>query len=126
MFDEERRLFDVIGCGDFHEHCLLTVNHVIHHSASSCTVYIITTATDGLVAFWNITDLLSYVAHTHGYVPSNQSSSVDEQIVTDATHQSTSPIDLGRPVFHIKLHQSGINAVDIHRLNGELLTLQFF
>ena len=65
LFEEDSREVTFITSSNFHDHCVLKVQHVIHRSEHSVSVVILSAATDGRVAFWKVTDLCNFVIHTH-------------------------------------------------------------
>ena len=65
LFEEDSREVTFITSSNFHDHCVLKVQHVIHRSEHSVSVVILSAATDGRVVFWNVTDLCNFVVHTH-------------------------------------------------------------
>ena len=65
LFEEDSREVTFITSSNFHDHCVLKVQHVIHKSEHSVSVVILSAATDGRVVFWNVTDLCNFVVHTH-------------------------------------------------------------
>ena len=64
LFEENSREVTFITSSNFHDHCVLKVQHVIHKSELSVSALILSAATDGRVAFWNVTDLCNFVVHT--------------------------------------------------------------
>ena len=61
LFEEDSREVIFIGSSNFHNHCILKVTHVIHKSELLTSAFVLSAATDGRVAFWDITDLCQSV-----------------------------------------------------------------
>lgn len=57
LFEEDSREVTFIAFSNFHDHCVLKVTHVIHKSEQATSALILSVATDGRVAFWDVTDL---------------------------------------------------------------------
>ena len=65
---KSKEIFNVIGQSDFHDHCVLSVKHVIiqpskeqskTHELHQRQCYILSAATDGKIAIWDATEVLA-------------------------------------------------------------------
>ncbi|XP_047128725.1 tRNA (34-2'-O)-methyltransferase regulator WDR6 isoform X1 [Hydra vulgaris] len=97
---------------EFHKHCVQAARYIITEKA---LVFIITVATDGYLAVWNITEALSdFVSkmHVHDYTSENKEHYENKRI---KFHDLCFPCFKNTsPVIYTSLHQSGINAIDIY------------
>ena len=57
LFEEDSREVTFIASSNFHNHCILKVTHVNHKSERLTSALVLSAATDGRVAFWDVTDL---------------------------------------------------------------------
>ena len=57
-FDEVNTTFCLVAQSDYHDHCVLTVRHlIVTVSDNQRRAYILSAGTDGRIAFWDITDI---------------------------------------------------------------------
>ena len=61
LFEEDSREVTFIASSNFHDHCVLKIKHVIHKSEHMPLALIVSAATDGRVAFWNISHICKSV-----------------------------------------------------------------
>ena len=68
VYDEVKRDFTLIRQSDFHDHCVLSVKHVVTepskeqcktHEMDQRRSYILSAATDGKIAIWDSTEVLA-------------------------------------------------------------------
>ncbi len=147
--------FELIGESLFHDHCVLSVCHVITSAnqgqpststSNQKSCYISSAATDGKVAFWDISKLLqrhlsnksrtsasgasydteppscdnSPSSKDVGAESSMQKSSLHSDSVDKHMSLSRSDLDLGSPVLVCQGHQSGVNAMDIGHISSNI------
>ena len=63
LFEEDSREITFIASSNFHNHCILKVTHVIHKSDHVTSALVLSAATDGKVAFWDMTDMCKSVVN---------------------------------------------------------------
>ena len=61
LFEEDSREVIFVASSNFHDHCVLKIKHVIHKSEHMPLALIVSAATDGRVAFWNISHICKSV-----------------------------------------------------------------
>ena len=114
-FDETSREITVIASSSYHDHCVLKTSHVIlqnDHVIESTQwpvrMVILSAATDGKVAFWDITEICREFSLM--YCPKgveNKGKTVTEKKSLDI-----------HPFFALELHQSGINSIYFGKYTG--------
>ncbi|XP_078668527.1 tRNA (34-2'-O)-methyltransferase regulator WDR6-like [Branchiostoma floridae x Branchiostoma belcheri] len=149
VYDDRDRRMRLFCVSDFHHHCVLSVDHFFTTTADGTThTYVISGATDGQTAVWNVTPFLSSVYHpTHHdiRVPEMvEASAKVPQILSTGTTESqdgtnastidspvlkmklnsgfpgkTSKLKMDSPDVLLKNHQSGVNAVSIRRVDND-------
>lgn len=128
MYTFRNATFELLATLDFHEHCVQTVTHC--NTTERCVVF--TTATDGRIAIWDVTNVLrEYLANLLERKVAT-STSKDENVTT-ANHVNQNKFkfhDINTPVFtltqpncSIKVHQSGVNALDVFETSTGFLLL---
>ncbi|GES97579.1 WD repeat-containing protein 6 [Rhizophagus clarus] len=101
LFDEKERKFFLIGDAKFHPKCILQVRHLIISASSKDGIILVTSATDGSVAIWDVsTPVYSYLG------------------LYDKNNEVINSLDLGKPVYSYQAHQSGINCLSIHQMSN--------
>ena len=97
MFDRRTKSLEVLKEFDFHEHCVLKVKHHFqkHRVTRREKLWLLSAATDGRVAFWDVADDVS-------------------NFLQNASESSFS----SKPSFDFQCHQSGINGLDLLGLEG--------
>ena len=147
IYGEDKRDFSEIGESNFHDHCVLSVKHVIVNPSSEKRVnnttdqkrcYICSTATDGKIVLWDITRMLfCFLNSTSGdklsfkasgasancdtFCDSRRTTSVISEDSSDVARSRAGRqgvLDFGDPLLVVSCHQSGINAVDIYHVEG--------
>ena len=117
-FDEDSQELGVVASSAFHDHCVLKTCHVtvtssemigacdLDHVTGSdhrpIRLFVLTAATDGKVAFWDVTDIYRTLA---------------------SCSQSTSEMKKSHnldPFFTLELHQSGINSLFYGNYTGKM------
>ncbi|KAG2172335.1 hypothetical protein INT43_004877 [Umbelopsis isabellina] len=105
LFDETAKKFFLVADGIWHMKCLLQITHfLVPDRPGGEGVVIVTTATDGKLAFWDATRVISDFINSYktGTVPSHSK--------------------LPTPFYHYQAHLSGVNALDIQSLDdGSLI-----
>jgi WD40 repeat protein len=86
LFNEHTNQFSLVGDGTWHAKCILQIKHVVIHDR----LLFFTSATDGRIAFWDLTD----------------------------AHQKA-PFQLSEPIYHYSAHMSGVNALEIIPFKGK-------
>ena len=112
IYDITERQFSLVDQLDHHHHCLLSLKHAIlersHHtsSGSSChsVALLCTAATDGQIAFWDITLLLL------AWITSSLEDDNTEPVPVEPTLNDNITSDL---VHTVTVHQSGVNDLAI-------------
>jgi hypothetical protein len=125
-FDEMSRVLTLVASSPYHNHCVLKTSHVIlpnAHMTQPCDqghvtesdqwpvrVVILSAATDGKVAFWDVTEICKEFTSTYfseSLENTGKKGSKVEQKLLD--------ID---PFFALELHQSGINSLYFGKYSG--------
>ena len=131
-FNETTGLFTILAASSFHQHCVLKVKHLILREQgqsntvrtskdSNLHVLLISAATDGRIAIWDVYGIVkAYVTYqcmtADGLYPTGgvlQAGSLSDSI------DFGSVIELNTPVVSVPIHQSGINALVIKLLSGK-------
>ena len=145
VYDEVKRDFTVIGQSDFHDHCVLSVKHVIIQPSKEQSkttemdqrqCYILSAATDGKIAVLDTTEVLANYfnqfssfgqssSNKNGCHPNCDTTRASELIsdqngtkVASVHMRKDSVDDIGRPLLVISSHQSGVNAMDVFHRRG--------
>ncbi|XP_053576770.1 WD repeat-containing protein 6 [Bombina bombina] len=95
MCEDSRRIV-LLAESFYHQRCVLKLESFVHRSADGQSVFLCSAATDGHIAFWDVTNTIQ---QTHRVL---QESSSDVQ-----------PLDLGRLCCTVRSHQCGINSLHI-------------
>lgn len=105
IYNEEIHTFSSLGKLEFHNRCILTLNHIIFNAGISArTLCMLSAATDGRVAVWRIaTELL---------VPNDAGTSGGARMEDVSTEDS---VELAQPLAVCQAHQSGINDIAIQQ-----------
>lgn len=104
-FDEEDREFSLILQTGYHGNCVLQVDHIIY----SGEVLVLSAATDGRIAVWNLTH------ECYQFLKCHKEES-DEELCDEPNDNKQ--IDRV-PVKHFRAHQSGVNSLHIWKRSGE-------
>ncbi|KAI8062820.1 uncharacterized protein B0P05DRAFT_556237 [Gilbertella persicaria] len=104
LFNETTRKFSLIADGTWHAKCILQITHVKREDG----IYFFTSATDGRVAVWDISDDL-YTAITS-----------NEQLEIEPTKAA---FRLSEPAFHYSVHMSGVNALETVLFGKDVLVV---
>ncbi|KAI9265969.1 WD40-repeat-containing domain protein [Sporodiniella umbellata] len=93
LFNEASRKFSLIADGTYHSKCILQITHIrIGHQ-----IYFFTSATDGGIAIWDISEQLH--------------STLEK--VDELESESTIPaFGLSSPSYYYRAHMSGVNALE--------------
>ncbi|KAI8579739.1 hypothetical protein K450DRAFT_240091 [Umbelopsis ramanniana AG] len=96
LFDEVAKKFYLIADGVWHMKCLLQIQHLlVEDNAGGQGIIIITSATDGKLAFWNATSVVNQ------FIESYKAGAILELV------------KLPEPFYSYQAHLSGVNAIDI-------------
>ncbi|XP_035672898.1 WD repeat-containing protein 6-like isoform X1 [Branchiostoma floridae] len=96
VYDDRQRKIELFCVSDFHHHCVLSVDHFFTTTADGSThTYVISGATDGQIAVWNVTPVLlaslssdDITAQETRNVSLGASAEVAQPLTTEATkHQ---------------------------------------
>ncbi|XP_063797201.1 tRNA (34-2'-O)-methyltransferase regulator WDR6 [Pseudophryne corroboree] len=82
----------------YHQRCVLKVETFVHKSANSSRVMLCSAATDGCIAFWDITSTVSNAGR-----------------MLEKEHSEVQPQDLGTLCLTVSAHQCGINSLHVQR-----------
>ena len=99
LYDGRRAWFFPVALSAFHDHCVQTVTHV---RMSTCDV-VLSTATDGRVAVWNVS---AFVSDGGGGV---------RRVSPRGQHHAWSE---ALPSCSLDVHQSGVNCLGVHEGNS--------
>ncbi|XP_067657544.1 tRNA (34-2'-O)-methyltransferase regulator WDR6-like isoform X2 [Haliotis asinina] len=91
-FDEKHKSLTLLQQSSFHDNCVLKVSHIIHQSHPRSRVILLSAATGGEIAFWDISHICQTYAET--------SSSSDK--LSHDTHISKQEIDHERKEGHLE------------------------
>ncbi|MEE6502266.1 hypothetical protein FKM82_004462 [Ascaphus truei] len=93
---ENSRRFVLAAESFYHQRCVLKVATFVQRSGAGQSVFLCSAATDGSIAFWDITATM------------DQARKIPEDVLPDCQ-----PWDLGTPCFSVRAHQCGINSLHI-------------
>ncbi|KAI8479652.1 WD repeat-containing protein 6, partial [Branchiostoma belcheri] len=149
VYDDRERRMQLFCVSDFHHHCVLSLDHFFTTTPDGTThTHVLSGATDGQTAVWNVTPFLSSVYHPTPHdirVPETvEASAKVSQILSTGTTESkdgTNASTIDSPVLKMKLnsgfpgktsklkmdspdvllqnHQSGVNAISIRRVDSD-------
>ncbi|XP_013403103.1 WD repeat-containing protein 6 [Lingula anatina] len=138
-FHETNKSFIVLAESTFHDHCVLYIGHLLIQFNSTSEVVIYSGATDGKIAFFNVSKMVKeYVAKcVHVNFEENQlksehrakqttnlsyiSCTEEDGVIPDYLRKQFArtneyydlPASIEEPFLVLPLHQSGISAVDV-------------
>ncbi|XP_055955530.1 WD repeat-containing protein 6 [Patella vulgata] len=142
-FDEKTNTMSLIDQSDYHNNCVLKIHYFIHQSEQGTHIFLLSGATEGVIAIWDITTLCFHYIKCNNFQNVNENKSSDDQncditnyslqddnLVEDASKKDYFPertkiisvkkensaevtVQDWQPCFTIKCHQSGINSIDI-------------
>ncbi|KAM9326731.1 tRNA (34-2'-O)-methyltransferase regulator WDR6 [Gastrophryne carolinensis] len=98
MMCEDSQKMILVAESFYHQRCVLKVELFVHQSAGSYRVWLCSAATDGRIAFWDITSTIHHAYET-----------LDNELVNGQ------PQDLGPVCFSLPAHQCGTNSLHIQR-----------
>lgn len=104
----------MIAQTDFHDHCVLSVQHVFIRVANEVSAYLCTAGTDGKVALWNISQIISQYLKCC----KSQCQHLDEAEENLGPCCTDFITDFPAPDLVIVGHQSGVNSIDIRQVKG--------
>ena len=149
MFNEASKTFCLLAHNGYHDHCVLGVSHLlVEEPGSHRRALVLSTATDGSVAFWDISRTLQQL-HLLGKCDTHKSDAAhDTSCDSCAASEGTCDIDpsggstprcassvsagfgqdavtiataeMEPPVAVLKVHQSGVNALSLFHLRGKV------
>ncbi|XP_046542365.1 WD repeat-containing protein 6-like [Haliotis rubra] len=108
-FDESHKSLTLLQQSSFHDNCVLKVNHIIHKSHSRSRVILLSAATGGEIALWDI----SHICQTYAETCSSR------ETRSHQTHISGQEIDREQMEEHLK-HKSANESVDSERTSSLL------
>ncbi|XP_029457114.1 WD repeat-containing protein 6 [Rhinatrema bivittatum] len=89
----------LIAESSHHQRCVLKVETFMHRfAAGRRRVFLCSTATDGIIAFWDITTIMDFAKST-----------------LELIDRAIQPKDLGIPLLTVQAHQSGINSLHVQK-----------
>ncbi|XP_030062140.1 tRNA (34-2'-O)-methyltransferase regulator WDR6 [Microcaecilia unicolor] len=98
MSEHSQRLL-LIAESFHHQHCVLKVETFTHRfAAGSRSVFLCSVATDGSLAFWDITPTVDFAKSS-----------------LELTDGEVQPTNLGIPALIVQVHQSGINSLHVEK-----------
>ncbi|KAI8369417.1 WD40-repeat-containing domain protein [Radiomyces spectabilis] len=107
LFNEATRRFSMVIDGTWHAKCILQIQHVlVADNDGSNRILFFTSATDGKIAFWDVTRELNEAVHA-----------VDD---LDTDHARPA-FKLTEPFYHYQAHMSGVNALQVQLYQGNQL-----
>ncbi|KAI7878980.1 WD40 repeat-like protein [Lichtheimia hyalospora FSU 10163] len=100
LFNEITRRFSLIADGSWHNRCILQTEHLVIPGSNGKRdrILFFTTATDGRIAVWDISDRL--------YEAIEDVAALEEDPMSTATKFT-------EPVYHYRAHQSGVNGLAV-------------
>ncbi|KAI8884166.1 WD40 repeat-like protein [Backusella circina FSU 941] len=93
LFNERTNQFSLAGDGTWHAKCILQIKHIVIHGR----LFFFTSATDGRIAFWDLTDSFECVTGQDDF----------------ENEPKKAAFRLGEPIYHYSAHMSGVNALEI-------------
>ncbi|OZJ02499.1 hypothetical protein BZG36_04844 [Bifiguratus adelaidae] len=101
LYSEATCAFSLLAEGAFHDKCVLQISHCILQSMEGMppTVHILSGATDGRIAIWDISSILQ--RWCGGHIATKQQASTIPLAIMDS------------PTVVLQHHQSGVNAMDV-------------
>lgn len=118
-FDEVSKEIRLLAATSYHDHCVLKTCHVIiprgqekgSHDNDHVTqnnqwpirIVVLSAATDGKVAFWDVTDICKEVLSSN--ILTGSEASEHKSTLSDHLHWRDEPVSV------LQLHQSGINSI---------------
>ncbi|XP_064630402.1 tRNA (34-2'-O)-methyltransferase regulator WDR6-like [Lineus longissimus] len=122
--------FKLLGETEFHDHCLLCVEHLITGELPSRKVLLLSAGTDGRIAFWDITKTVA-AAGVQDKVTGSDVSDAEEiydaagdtDVAAAGCIRSESVEVFVEPSCVIEAHQSGVNALAVRKLTDDVYLL---
>jgi hypothetical protein len=99
LFNEVTRKFSLVADGTWHAKCILQITH----AKLNDHIYFFTSATDGRIAIWDISDKLYEAVENN------------EELEAEPTKAA---FRLSEPVFNYSAHMSGVNALEVVPYKG--------
>ncbi|XP_074641979.1 tRNA (34-2'-O)-methyltransferase regulator WDR6-like isoform X2 [Tubulanus polymorphus] len=129
VFNEIAKKLVQIGVSPFHEHCVLCMMHYTVKIADQQYALLVSAATDGRVAFWNVMSIMDNIGND--WHSSSASDNLDRIVIRAGDNNQLTPTPIYRqdqqPQIHdldnrcfvgsVKTHQSGVNSLDIKQLS---------
>lgn len=101
LFNESSRKFSLIADGTWHSKCILQISHV----QIDQQIYFFTSATEGGIAMWDISDQLYSALGKVGELEAEP---------------TIAAFGLSKPLYYYRTHMSGVNALETVSYKGSL------
>ncbi|KAL5020348.1 hypothetical protein ScPMuIL_003240 [Solemya velum] len=108
-FSEEEREFSLILETGYHSNCVLQVDHIIHGEKDHPQVLVLSAATDGRIAVWNLTNQCQKFLNYYDEEPEDE--------LCDGIKEDQSIEFNEVPITIFQAHQSGVNSLHISKLS---------
>ncbi|ESO81945.1 hypothetical protein LOTGIDRAFT_170485 [Lottia gigantea] len=125
-FNAETKTMELMEQSDFHNNCVLKTHHFIHKSPKGSQIFLLSGATEGVVAFWNVTKLCLDILNLYrsncdtlncnqNEVKNSKCDLISSDSETDDSCSSTTSKNLCFPtkIKHIQVKNENISEADV-------------